>query len=83
MLKQIRVKNMVPDHFSGYVRKNKLRKVHGECKPTVAIINGCHAATLKSDNGIDYVFKNSYGANSYENPVWIEIPKHDRPTTQR
>ena len=55
-------------------------KVDDESKPTVAIINGCHAVTLTEANGIDYIFKNSYGKHSTENPAWIKIPKHDRPS---
>jgi len=45
-------------------------------KPTVAGINGCHAVTLVEEDGANYVFKNSYGAN---NPR-ITIPKQNAPS---
>jgi len=61
-----------------YINRAFCNTVNNEEKPTVALINGCHAVTLVREEDGEYVFKNSYGSNNNENPAWIRIPV-DRP----
>ena len=55
-------------------------KVNGESKPSIAVINGCHAVTFFKEESNQYVFKNSYGKNDPQNPEEIKIPVSNTPS---
>ena len=53
-------------------------EVDGQAKPLVGVVHygrQGHAVTFIKQEGSNFVFKNSYGANNPKNPALIKIPE--------
>ena len=55
--------------------------VNEEPKPLVALLNGEHNVTLVGHDGVDFIFKNSYGNHDTDNPPFVHVRSSSAPTS--